>query len=497
VGNEEGGRKFARGGEVIDLKGAIVLPGLIDAHAHLLSLGKYQDELKLKLTKSPAEVKALVMSKISSSQADDWIIGRGWDHTDWPGKQFPSWRDLQGTETNPVYLTRVDGHTVWVNKRALEICGINRDTPDSIGGKILRSENGEPSGILLDNAIDLVRDKIPKPSKEVNRRRMMRAMEICAQNGLTGVGDAGVDSETVTLYQELLTDSQITVRVYGILWLNDALLKKYYAEGPLIDQGEGMLTLRSIKLFVDGALGSRGALMLKPYSDDPSTCGIMITGEEEIFQRTLDALKHGFQVCTHAIGDKGNNLTLNAYERALDKVPLGNYRLRVEHCQILSESDIPRFRKFGIIASMQPTHATSDMLWAEERVGQERIKRAYAWRSLLNTKAKLAFGSDFPVEEVNPFLGIYAAVTRQDISGNPEGGWYPEQCLTVKEAVEAFTKVASYAQFQENQKAMIKSGFWADFTIIDRDIFKIPPQGIKDIKVVMTIVGGKVVYKKS
>jgi predicted amidohydrolase YtcJ len=322
-------------------------------------------------------------------------------------------------------------------------------------------------------------------------------MEICAQNGLTGVGDAGVDSETVTLYQELLTDSQITVRVYGILWLNDALLKKYYAEGPLIDQGEGMLTLRSIKLFVDGALGSRGALMLKPYSDDPSTCGIMITGEEEIFQRTLDALKHGFQVCTHAIGDKGNNLTLNAYERALDKVPLGNYRLRVEHCQILSESDIPRFRKFGIIASMQPTHATSDMLWAEERVGQERIKRAYAWRSLLNTKAKLAFGSDFPVEEVNPFLGIYAAVTRQDISGNPEGGWYPEQCLTVKEAVEAFTKVASYAQFQENQKAMIKSGFWADFTIIDRDIFKIPPQGIKDIKVVMTIVGGKVVYKKS
>lgn len=496
AGDAAGADKY-RSARAIDLAGSIVLPGLIDAHAHMNSLGRSIEELNLRGIRSKAEILKIVLDKLPDTEPGEWISGRGWDQNLWEGKEFPHWRDLQGTEANPVFLKRVDGHAVWANKTVIDICAIDRNTPDPEGGKIIRDAAGNPTGVFLDNAAGLISAKIPKPSDDIRKKRMLRAMQKCSQNGLTGVGDAWVTQKNIDTYRELIGEDKMTVRVYGMLADSSHLREAYYQSGPVLGEGDGMLTIRSIKLFADGALGSRGGLLFEPYSDDPSTCGIEVTGEEEIYEAAKAALSAGFQVCTHAIGDQGNHQVLNAYERALSEVPVKKHRLRVEHCQILLPSDLPRFREFGFIASMQPTHATSDMPWAEDRVGPERIKGAYAWMNMLSTGAVLAFGSDFPVEEVNPLLGIYSAVTRKDLSGNPADGWYPGQCLTIEEAVSAFTAGAAYAQFQENEIGMIKAGMRADFTVLDRDIFQIHPSEIPETRVSKTIVGGKIVYDRN
>jgi len=495
VGSNAGAEEF-QPARAIDLKGGTVIPGLIDAHAHLNSLGKSIDELNLRGIKSKAEILEKVLTKVSDADPGEWITGRGWDQNLWVSTEFPSWEDLPGTESNPVFLKRIDGHAAWVNKTVLEICEIGINTPDPDGGKIIRDAEGNPAGVFLDNAADLITAIIPKPSDETRKKRLLAAMKVCSQNGLTGVGDAWVTQKNIDTYQELAAEGKMTVRVYGMLADSNNLRRDYYESGPIIGEAGGMLTVRSIKLFSDGALGSRGGLLFEPYCDDPSTSGIEVTGEDRIFEITKSALEAGFQVCTHAIGDRGNQQVINAYERALKEAPAGDHRLRVEHCQILTPADIPRFRELGLIASMQPTHATSDMPWAEDRVGSERIKGAYAWRTMLETGAVLAFGSDFPVEEVNPLLGIYSAVTRKDLAGNPEGGWYPEQCLTVEEAVYAFTAGAAFAQFQEDEIGKIKSGFRADFTVLDRDIFKIDPSEIPETRVLKTIAGGKTVFAR-
>jgi len=497
VGDDEGAEPYkAKNAEVIDLKGAVALPGLIDAHAHIMSLGKFLDELNLKGVDSPWKVKRMVQEKAVVTPEGEWIIGRGWDQNLWESKEFPTYEELGGIEANPVCLSRVDGHAVWVNKTALDLCGINRETIDPDGGRIIRFVNGEPAGILIDNAIDLVKDIIPKESGEIKKRRLLRAIRECTKCGLTGVGDAWVTKETLELYREIIAEGSMTMRVYCMLSDEVELLDEFYKSGPVTEYGGGLLTMRTVKLFADGALGSRGALLFEPYSDDNSTCGIMVTGEDEIYRRALDALKAGLQVSAHAIGDRANHITLNAYQRALKEIPGEDRRLRIEHDQVLTAEDIKRYRELGVIASMQPTHATSDMPWAEDRLGSQRIKGAYAWRSLLDAGARLAFGSDFPVEQVNPFLGIYAAVARQDLKGSPEGGWYPEQKLTVEEAVRGFTVWAAYAQFQEDKIGMIKPGMCADFTIIDRDIYQISPREIADAEVLMTIVGGEIVYRR-
>ena len=497
AGDDEGAESYtAKNTEVIDLKGAVALPGLIDAHAHMMSLGKFLNELSLKGVDSPWEVRRLVQEKAVNAPEGEWITGRGWDQNLWESKEFPTYEELGGVEANPVYLSRVGGHAVWVNKTALDLCGITRETDDPNGGRIVRFDSGEPTGILIDNAINLVRDKIPKASREVKKRWLLRAVRECAKWGLTGVGDAWVTKETLELYREIIAEDSMTMRVYCLLSDEAELLDEFYKSGPVVEYGGGLLTMRAVKLFADGALGSRGALLFEPYSDDESTCGIMVTGEEEIYRRAVEALKAGLQVSTHAIGDRANHITLNAYQRALAEIPGEDRRLRIEHDQVLIPKDIGRYRELRVIASMQPTHATSDMPWAEDRLGSERIKGAYAWRSLLDAGARLAFGSDFPVEQVNPFLGIYSAVTRQDLEGKPEGGWYPEQKLTVEEAVRGFTVWAAYAQFQEDEIGMIRAGMYADFTVIDRDIFQVSPREIAEAEVLMTIVGGEIVYQR-
>lgn len=492
----EGASYEAKNVQIIDLAGAVVLPGLMDAHAHLLGYGKYIDELQLRGAESPEDIRIMVLKKMDSTPPGEWVMGRGWDQNKWDRKKFPTWRDLAGTEANPLYLRRVDGHAVWINRKAMEICGLTADTPDPEGGEIIRDHTGFPTGILLDNAVEMVKERIPEATLRQKRKWLLTAMKECNRVGITSVGDAWVDKEGVELFKSVVSEGEATLRVYALLEGKIGFMDEFNLSSPILNYGNGMLTIRSVKLFADGALGSRGALLFEPYSDRPETRGIMVESEENIFTITVEALKNGFQVCTHAIGDRANHITLSGYERALEKVPTEDHRLRVEHCQVLAPDDIPRFAESGVIASMQPTHATSDMPWAENRVGSERMRGAYAWRSLLDVGAKLAFGSDFPVEEPNPFLGIYAAVTRQDLEGYPPGGWFPHQRLTVMEAVRGFTIDAAYAQFQENELGLIRPGMLADFTVIDRDIFMIPALEIPQTEVLMTIVGGKVVYRQ-
>ncbi len=497
AGDAAGAERYAsRASRSLDMKGAVVLPGLTDAHCHMKSLGGFLEEINLRGVASVDEIRRLVMEAADTVPPGEWITGRGWDQNLWENPGFPVWQDLQGVESHPVFLKRVDGHAVWVNRAALNVCGITPDTPDPEGGLILCDEDGFPTGVLLDEAVKLVYDSIPKPSTEAVKRRLQRAMEECARCGLTGVGDAYLRRETVEAYHQLGREGKLITRIYGMLGDEEPdLLQEYFAKGAEIGEYEGMLTIRAIKLFADGALGSRGALLFEPYDDAPGTSGIEVTSREEMYDRTVEALRHDFQVCTHAIGDLANRNVLDAYTLALQEIPAEDPRLRVEHAQILSLEDLHRFAQMDFIASMQPTHATSDMGWADLRVGPDRIRFAYAWRDLMESGAKLAFGSDFPVEEVNPFLGIYAAVTRQDLEGNPRRGWFAAQCLTVKEAVQGFTAGAAYAQFQEDYAGKIKPGMRADFTIIDRDIFNLPPEHIPETQVLMTIVGGKVVYE--
>ncbi len=478
---------------VMDLRGAVVIPGLVDAHAHLLSLGRSLSELNLVGTKSKEEIRRIIIERQKTAQPGEWISGRGWDQNDWRAKDFPTAEDLSGTDDNLVYLRRVDGHAAWVNRRVLELCGVTRKTPDPAGGRILRDAAGNPTGVLLDNAVELVRSRMPAPSLETQINWAKAAMRECNRAGLTGVHDAGVDSAALEVYRILRSRGELTLRIY--VMLDDAdpdWLARRLQAGPEI--GDDLLTIRAVKLYADGALGSRGAALLEPYSDDPGNCGIIANPPEYLERMTRQAVEHGFQVCTHAIGDAAVRAVLNVYQRVLLQMPPGDHRLRIEHAQVITPEDLPRFAEMGVIASMQPTHATSDMSWAEERLGSERIRYAYAWKKLMRSGARLAFGSDFPVESPVPLAGVYATVTRQNREGKPAGGWYPEEKLSVQEAVAGFTTQAAYAGFAEADRGTIEPGKQADLVVLDRDIFTAPPEQILQAKVLYTIVGGRIVY---
>ncbi|MBI1788314.1 MAG: amidohydrolase [Acidobacteria bacterium] len=475
---------------VIDAKGAAVIPGLIDSHVHLRNFGESLELLELRALNSEQKIAELVGQAARERKPGEWIRGRGWDQTTFPDKQFPTAASLSAAAPhNPVYLTRVDGHAGWVNQKALESGDVNRATPDPPGGKILRDKDGRPTGILIDRAQNLVRAHIPSSTAEQTRRYLLRAARECARLGLTSVHDAGTGAEELAAMRALNAERQFPVRVYAMIGGAGVLWKRYLERGP--ETGE-RLTVRSIKLVADGALGSRGAALLEPYSDDPGNTGLLITGREEIERVAREAVGRGFQVNTHAIGDRANRAVLEAYGAALGGP--NDRRFRVEHAQVVSLRDIPLFAKYSVIASMQATHATSDMRWAEARVGPERVLGAYAWQRFLKLGVVVANGSDFPVEEPNPLWGFYAAVTRQDREGSPPDGWFPSQRMSREEALKSWTLDGAYAAFEENTKGSLEPGKLADFAVLSGDIMKIPPPEILKTRVTMTVLGGEVVY---
>lgn len=476
----------------IEARGAAILPGLIDSHVHMEGLGDLLESLDLRNVRSVAEVAELVRKEAARRPPGEWIHARNWDQTNWGG-QFPRAQDLAAAAPNhPVYLTRVDGHAAWVNPKALEIAGITSATPDPPGGKILKDPSGAPTGILIDRAQGLVARKIPPSGKEATRRKLARAAQECARLGLTTVHDAGVGAQTLEAYRDLIARHELPVRVYAMISGAGTLWREYLARGPEIGD---RLTVRSIKLMADGALGSRGAALLEAYSDDPGNRGLLMLSQQDIERVAREAVKRGFQVNTHAIGDRANRTVLEGYAAVLGG--RNDRRFRIEHAQVIAPQDFDLFARYSILAAMQATHATSDMRWAEARLGPERVKGAYAWRRLLSLGVPLPNGSDFPVEEPNPLYGFYAAITRQDRQGNPTEGWFPDQRMTREEALKSWTLTGAYAAFEEARKGSLVAGKLADLVMLSRDIMRVPPAEILKTRVTLTVLGGEIVYSDS
>lgn len=477
----------------IDARGATIVPGFIDAHGHIANLGESLESLDLRHANSAADVARAVSAAAAKQPRGEWIRGRGWDQTRWPGAQFPTAEDLNSAAPHhPVFLTRVDGHAAWVNSNALEMADVNPATKDPAGGRILRDAKGRPSGVLVDRAAALVSRKIPPPTDEQIARRIERAARHCAALGLTSVHDAGVTAQHIAAFRKLIAEDKLPLRVYAMIGGAGGLWKEFLARGP--ETGE-FLTIRSIKLMADGALGSRGAAMKDPYSDEPANRGLLILTSAEIERVARQAVERGFQVNTHAIGDRANREVLNAYAAAL--AGANGRRFRIEHAQIVSLDDIALFHKYSIIASMQATHATSDMRWAGERVGPDRILGAYAWQRMKRAGVVVANGSDFPVEDANPLWGFHASITRQDHSGAPAGGWMPEQRLTREQALRSFTLDAAWAAFEEKEKGSLEKGKLADFVVLSGDIMEIPAARILQTRAMMTVLGGRIVHRVS
>lgn len=483
-------RKYPTSNVIAVLNGTI-LPGLTDAHAHLYGLGVALDVVDLTGTRSYDEVIARVKERAATVAPGEWITGRGWDQNDWPVQEFPTFAALDAAvPDHPVFVTRVDGHAALANSAAMRAAGITAATKDPDGGRIVRDANGNPTGVFVDAATDLVETAMPAPSAQQRKARVLAAAQNIAAHGLTEIHDAGIDANTIAAVQELIDEGLFPIRVYAMLGDNAALIDQWFRAKPLIDYG-GRLTVRSVKLYADGALGSRGAALLAPYSDDPGNSGLMLATPEHLRDVASRGRAAGFQINAHAIGDRGVRNVIDAYASA---GVAAKDRFRIEHLQVIAPGDIPRLVQHGIISSMQPTHATSDMYWAEARLGPERAKGAYAWRTVVNAGGRLALGSDFPVEAVNPFFGLMAAVTRQDQKGWPEGGWHPTEKLTLAEAIRGFTSDAAYAAFEERSRGTIETGKLADFTIVEGDLFAMPANELHKTKVRYTIVGGKVVY---
>jgi len=483
--------------ERIDAGGRTIVPGLIDAHVHLMGLGR--SLLQANLIGAPS--KDAVMDTLKAFAADlpegAWLQGRGWDQNDWPSAGFPTRQDLDAAfPDRPIYLERVDGHAGWVNTAAIEqTVGMEtlQGMDDPEGGSIRRDDDGVPTGILIDAAAGLVTNEIPEYSNERLDDALRRALDRTAQHGLTSVHDAGVSRADVERYQRFIAEDRFPVRMYAMIGGRGDTFDYFCREGTIATGDR--LRVQSVKLYVDGALGSRGAALLDDYSDDAGNRGLLMKQPDVLRQDVMDAVRCGFQVNIHAIGDRGNRVTLDAYEAAFDSLGTGIGRHRVEHAQILHLDDLPRFADMDVIASMQPTHATSDMPWAGDRLGDDRLEGAYAWRSLEQSGAHLAFGSDFPVEDVDPIEGFHAAVTRQDADNLPEGGWLPQETVSRETALHAFTLGAAYAAFQEQEIGSFEAGKKADFVILSQDIMQVPDEDLLDTQVIATYIDGRPVYE--
>jgi hypothetical protein len=483
--------------QVIEALKGFAMPGLIDAHAHIDGLGATLEDVNLRGVASLDEVAKRVKARIDATPGDGWIHGSSFDQSLWPGGKFADASVLDKVAPQrPVWLERVDGHAGWANSEAMRRAGITKESKAPRDGQILRDSEGNPTGVFIDGAMNLIAHAIPRPSKADHTRRILAAQKEIVKWGLTSLHDASLSGDEIDVFAMLDRDGRLKMRVYGMASPPTGG-EVAFVSRPVPQAWKGdRFQVRSIKLFIDGAMGSRGALMFEPYSDDPGNVGLQLIDPKVLEQTTIAALKHGWQVNTHAIGDKGNALVLDAYEAALKAVPEAkDARLRVEHAQVVRKVDLPRFKLLGLIASMQPSHASDDMRWADARLGPGRVDGAYAWQWFIDAGVPLAFGSDFPVEVVNPFYGVYAGLTRADESGMPVGGWHPDQKLTLEQALKGFTVGSAYAAFSEGKVGVLKVGMRGDVTIVDRDWFKVKPIEILHSKVVATVINGEVVYQ--
>ena len=495
IGEDEPMSRIYAGARHINLDGKTVLPGLIDSHGHLYGLALSFTMADLSGTRSKAEVINRLREFESGLPENEWLLGRGWDQNDWPEQTFPDRVDLDAEfPDRPVWLRRIDGHAAWGN--SLAIAQADRELAGDWqpeGGFIHRGPAGEPSGIFIDGAMEYVEKAVPETSPELVDAALDIATNTMVSLGLTGVHDPGVDRGVIALYQKKIAAGAFPIRVYAMADGMQETTDWLCEEGPLEDPS-GRLFMRSVKLYADGALGSRGAALLEDYSDDPGNRGLMFISTDEMEAALRRVFSCGLQAGVHAIGDAANRQVLDAYEKVLAEYPDSPGRHRMEHAQIIHPEDIPRFSELGVIAAMQPTHASSDMYWAEQRLGPGRLAGAYAWQSLLDSGASLAFGSDFPVEQVNPMLGIQAAVTRQDLEGWPEGSWLPEERMSREDAIRAFTLDAAYAGFMEKLTGSLEMGKRADFIVLDQDIMQIPAEDIARLRVAETWVDGERVF---
>lgn len=478
-----------------DLDGATVVPGLIDAHGHLLGLGQGLMNTDLMGTESKEDIINRLKQQADGLTEGQWLLGRGWDQNDWQNTDLPTAADLDSHfPDRPVWLERVDGHANWGNSMAMAVAKKDLNgswQPD--GGEVIRDASGKATGVFIDNAVSLIQAHVPAPSEAELNEALDRAMNKTASVGLTAMHDAGTSLQTWKLLEKKYASDQLKVRVYAMADGANEMLNHLCDSGRVIDP-KAMLTARSIKLYSDGALGSRGAALLAPYSDAPNNVGLLIESEETLNKHADKASKCALQVNIHAIGDRGNRITLNVLESIKENENPGRHR--IEHSQVIAPNDFQRFKDLNLIASVQPTHATSDMYWAEERVGNERIKGAYAWQTFNELGIPLALGSDFPVERPAPLPGFFAAIARKDAKGWPAEGWYSEQRLTREQALYGFTLGAAYAAFQESIVGSITVGKYADFVVLSKDIMTIPEAEILTTEVVATYLNGEAVYKR-
>ncbi len=484
--------------DVVDLKGAAMYPGFVDAHAHLLGVGMRELTLNLEGVSSIEELVDIVAATAQETSADETIYGRGWIETGWPEARFPNRQDLdQASDAHPIVLVRADGHALVANSAAIVKAGVTRDTAAPAGGRIEKDANGELTGMFIDNAMSLIDAIVAAPSEAARREAYDVGGEVYAAYGWTGLHNMSVDPADVSLIEEEAAEGRLNIRVYN------AIDKSGYAalslRAPQMNNS-GRIITRAVKLYIDGALGSRGAALSAPYSDQPGADGLLLMTHEEASQLFEKALRDGVQIATHAIGDRGNQLILDWYEEAFNKVPaeerkVDNPRWRIEHAQILHVDDIPRFAKLGVIASMQPSHAIGDFYFAPARLGDARLDGAYAWRSLLDAGAIVAGGSDAPVERGDPLIEFYAAVARKDLGGNSGPDWRPEEKVSREEALAMFTSSAAFVSFQEADLGTIEIGKKADFTVFSKDIMTVEEAEILTVKPVMTVVDGDIVFR--
>ncbi len=474
-------------GEKLDLQGKAVYPGLIDAHCHFLGYGKGLTQADLIDTKSFDEVIQRVV-EYSKIKKGEWIIGRGWDQNDWTAKEFPTKAKLDSLfPSTPVFLKRVDGHAALVNSEALKRAGINEKT--KLNGGLIEVKNNKPTGILVDNAVDLVANVIPPANKEEIQSALLAAQANCFAAGLTTVDDAGLEKQVVDIIDEMQKKGELKMRIYAMLTDNQENLNYYLEHGKYKSD---RLNICSFKFYADGALGSRGACLLHPYSDKPKEQGFLLNKPEYFIEKSKQLFEKGFQMNTHCIGDSSDRFILDTYGAVLKEK--NNKRWRIEHAQVVDKADIHKFHQYSIIPSVQSTHATSDMYWAKDRLGEERIRNAYVYKDLLEQAGTIALGTDFPVENINPLYTFYAAVARKDLKGFPEQGFQPENALTREEALKGMTIWAAYSNFEEKEKGSLEAGKWADFIITDKDIMKVDINEVPNVKILATYLNGEKVY---